>query len=361
MSKSQDADLGLKLRFRRVLFLLGYWSPIEVELSQYEAEEAAIKRTSLTDLDVLGVKYDALFTPFRVVGDCKSGRNVSDANRMFWLKGVKEYFGADEAYFIHTTIKAHTRSIAPKLGLRVLDEDGLLNLEKNLGVDKLNIPLADISANNNISYSWGINVPKGEKPTKEQLEFKKVYSYLSYTYWYIDQHRNLLNIIGFFSSIAHLLNDKEAAHTLLAYTGLERFTHSLLEAASFAMAQGANSTPRDFRTYVYGGALELKEKESFFKLLRDLTKATEQLDPIFINDVIELFGRMIRNPKGACDILRHIVAVYFRNVYLGETGFAPIGEEPENTPARVLTRDVALTFAKVTGIKESIFAEILSL
>src|ERR1700754_1109618 len=107
MTKMLDQDLGLKLRFRRILFCQGYWSPIEVELSQYEAYGTGLKRKSLTDLDVLGIKYDELFTPFRVVGDCKSGRNVSDASRMFWLKGVNDYFGADQAYYIHSIINNH--------------------------------------------------------------------------------------------------------------------------------------------------------------------------------------------------------------------------------------------------------------
>ena len=56
MAKISNKDLDLKLRFRRVLFCQGYWSPIEVELSQYENLGTSVKRKSLTDLDVLGIK-----------------------------------------------------------------------------------------------------------------------------------------------------------------------------------------------------------------------------------------------------------------------------------------------------------------
>lgn len=360
MSKPFDQDLSLKLRFRRILFCQGYWSPIEVELSQYEGSDSVIKRTSLTDLDVLGVKFDHLFTPFRVVGDCKSGRNVSDVNRLFWLKGVKDYFGADQAYFIHPTIKSHTRGIAPKLALRILDEEALSSIETNLQVSNLTIPLSDIPLNQQIEELWGIKVAKGTKPSNEQLELKKVYSYLSYSYWYIDQHRNLLSLIGHFSSIAHMLTEQNPAHILLAYVGLERFAHSLLEAISYIFSQGGNSIPRDTRTYIYGGTLELKEKETFFQLLRNLTHTNEQLDPAYLNDIIELIGRMSKNPGGASDILRHLMAIYMWCVTLGNKNLLKLGET-ENTAAIVLTRDAAKTFAKVTGIRESLFNAIFDL
>jgi hypothetical protein len=361
MSKSLDQDLDLKLRFRRVLFCQGYWSPIEVELSQYENLGTSVKRRSLTDLDVLGIKYDKLFTPFRVVGDCKSGKNISDVNRLFWLKGIKDYFGADQAYFIHPVVKSHTRGIAPKLGVRILDEKALLSVEDNLEVTKFALPLADRSVHEAVTELWGIDVPKGAKPTKEQLELKKVYSYLSYSYWYIEQYRNILSIIDHFTSIAPLLNENNDRHVLLAYTGLERFVHSLMEAANYILAQGGTSIVRDTRTYIYGGALTLREKEEFFRLLRNLTQSNEQLDPPYFQDVVELLGRMIRNPSGACDVLRHLNAIYLWCVHLGNNTLLSLDDDGENTAAIVLTRDAAQTFAKVTGMKEVIYSKILAL
>lgn len=361
MAKARDKDLSYKLRFRRILFLQGYWSPIEIELSQYENLGISVKRRSLTDLDVLGIKYDRLFTPFRVVGDCKTGKRISDANRLFWLKGVKNYFGADQAYFIHPVVKNHTRGIAPKLGLRVLDERALSDLEDKLGAMRFFLPLVDVALHEEVAGLWGINVPKGAKPTEEQLRFKNVYSYLSYSYWYMEKYRNLLNIIESFAKISSLLDAQNEAHIFLAYTGLERFIHSLLETASFVLAQGGTNIPRDARSYIFGGPLALKEKENFFQLLRSLTKSNEQLDPPYLQDVIELLGRMVRNPDGACDVLRHIYAIHLWCVHLKNDNLQPLNEEKENTPAIVLVRDAANTFSKITGMKEAIYSAIFSL
>jgi hypothetical protein len=361
MAKAQDRDLELKLRFRRILFFQGYWTPIEVELSHYEANSSALKRTSLTDLDVLGVKYDSLFTVSRAVADCKSGRRVSDANRLFWLKGVKDYFGADQAYFIHPSIDNHARVIAPKMGLRILNEDALTLLEKNLAVANMALPLADVDVYTAIRDLWGIDVPKGNKPSNEQLVLKDVYSYLAYRYWYIEQNRNVLTLIKHFQHISPLLDESSQSDVLLAYTGLERFAHCLLEMASHISAQGGTNILRDARNYLYGGSLALREKERFFQLLRDLTNSNEQLDPPYLAEVIELLNRMVQHPKGASDVLRHIIAIYMWCVHLGETSLVPLNNGVQNIAAIVLTRDIANTFVKVTGVRKALYTAIEAL
>lgn len=361
MAKSPDRDLTQKLRLRRILFTQGYWCPIEVELSQYEMLGTTVKRRSLTDLDVLGIKYDNLFAASRVVGDCKSGRNVSDANRLFWLKGIKDYFGADEAYLLRPHVDNHARAIAPKLGLRVIDDDTLDSLEKYLGIADYPLPITNEQIQEDLQARWGINIPRGQTPTDDQLLIKEVYSYLSYSYWYIEQNRNLLSVLDQFSRTAHLITPANQSHVLLAYVGLERFVHSLLETTSYIVAQGATNIPRDFRNYIYGGPLSLREKESFFELLRTLTKAEEQLDPPYISELMELASRIIRNPEGGTDILRHLQAIYLWCVYLGNKVLLPLNLKEENTAAIVLARDSAKVFVAITGLNSSLYSAINSL
>lgn len=361
MVKTPDRDLTQKLRLRRILFTQGYWCPIEVELSQYETLGTTVKRRSLTDLDVLGVKYDELFAASRIVGDCKSGRHISDVNRLFWLKGVKDYFGADQAYLLHPVVDSHARAIAPKLGLRVMDDDTINSLEKNLGIINYHLPLTDEQIQGDIQSKWGISVQKGQRPTEEQLQIKEVYSFLSYSYWYIEQNRNLLNVLGQFSKIAHLLTPSNESHVLLAYIGLERFVHSLLETTSYILAQGTTNIPRDFRNYIYGGPLSLREKENFFQLLRRLTKSNEQLDPPYLSELMELTGRIIKNPTGGTEILRHLQAIYLWCVHLGNATLVPLNLQKENTAAIVLSRDSAKVFVAITGLNSTLFSALNSL
>jgi len=361
MVSASNQDLDLKLRFSRVLFSQGYWSPIEVELSQFETTPVEVKRKSLTDLDVLGIKFDELFTVHKVVGDCKTGKSVSDVNRLFWLRGVMSYFGADQAYFLRNRIDSHAKAIAPKMGLRVLSEPELESLEKALNVSAIPLPLADQDVHTQVASLWGLGIKKGEKPSPEDLLLKELYSYLSYSYWYVDPHRNPLMLISHFERSAHLLKPTDPRHVLLAHVGAERFACSLLEIASHVQAQGAADVPKHARIYLYGGPLALKEKEEFFKLLNKATGSQERLDIPALRDILELVGRMVRNPSGASDILRHLSAIYHWRVQLGKESLPALSANGQNTAAIVLAKDVATTFARATGISESFYETMQSL
>jgi hypothetical protein len=361
MAKAADQDLGQKLRLRRILFTQGYWTPIEVELSQYENLGTSVKRRSLTDLDVLGIRYDRLLDPHRIVGDCKSGRNVADVGRLFWLRGVMDYFGADQAYFLRPQIDTHARTIAPKLGLRVLDDAGLAQVEKTLDVDSYPIPLADLAIQQQIADLWGIVVPAGGKPSDDQLKLKGVYSYLSYSYWYIERYRNLLVLLSQFEGVAPLLDAADSRHVLLCHVGVERFAHCLLDLADHVQAQGMNDVVKYSRNYLYGGPLALKEKERFFELLARTTGVTEPLDPAWLPDVLELLGRLLRNPGGAADVLRHLMAAYIWCAHLGNLTLPEMTPGVTNTPALVLAKDVAQTFIKATGIPSAALRTVTAL
>lgn len=357
----KDKDISLKLRFKRILFQMGYYSPIEVELSQYEMFGQELKRKSLTDLDVLGLKFDATLTPHKVVCDCKSGRSISDPNRLFWLRGVMEYFGADAAYYLRPKIGNPARAIAPKLGVRTLDDKDLQLLEKDLNVDSIPLPLHDPDFDGQKRALWGISVPKGARPTSDQLERKSIYTYLSYNYWYIPQHRNLFLLVAHFQKVAHLLSPLDPRDILLSYVGLERFAHCLLEMGSNIHARGLSNIQQSARMYLYGGVLALREREQYFKLLNKLTGANEPLDPPFLNDTVELANRIIHNPYAAAEVLRYLEAIYDWCVQLGNKDLSSVFPENLITGAIVLARNVAITFAKATGMREQLFSGILAL
>lgn len=362
MSKTPDADLNFKLRFKRILFMMGYYSPIEVMLSQYyEDSNGTKKRSDLTDLDVLGLKYDAVLNPHKVVCDCKSGRHVSDANRLFWLRGVCDYFGADLGYFLRPKVDNHARAVATKLGLRVLDERELSDLEKTLQAESLVLPLADPQFHENRQTLWGLNVPKGSSLTQEQKQLKEVYSYLSYLYWFYEPHRNLFNLIERFNTVANLLVSLNSRDVLLAYAGLERFAHCLLEMGSYIHARGLSEIKTNARIYLYGGYMGLREREKIFELLRRATDINESLDPPYLMDTLEVTNRMLRNPQAAALVLPYIEAIYGWCVQLGNRDIEPVFGGKVETGAVVIARDMCVSFCKATGLQENLFSALLAL
>jgi hypothetical protein len=355
MAKTQDKDLPLKLQFRRILFSQGFWTPLEVELCNYEQLGTAMKRRSLTDLDVLGIKFDGFFNRTCVVGDCKSGKNVSDANRLFWLRGVRDYFGADLAYYLRPKVDSHISAIAPRMRLCALGSSELAEMEIKLNVGRRSESLGRDADYIAAQENWGIALAKGGQPDANQLKKKSVYSFLSYSYWYIERFRTLMQLVGSFETVADLLDPENPRDVLLAFSGAERFALSLLEAAYYVHSHGQTNIPNQARLYLYGGVFGKKEKERVFELIGKLGITGEQLDPPWIQGTIELLGRMIANPNGASDILRHLSAFYYSLVVRDEPSLLNLGNAELNTAAIVLAKDAAFQFAKATGIRESLF------
>jgi hypothetical protein len=102
----------------------------------------------------------------------------------------------------------------------------------------------------------------------------------------------------------------------------------------------------------------LVEKERFFELIQKLGVTGEQLDPPWLQNTIELLGRLIANPSGACDVLRHLSAAYICCILRNDPSLLALDNGRLNTEAIVLAKDIAFQFAKATGIRESLFTAI---
>ena len=80
-----------------------------------------------------------------LIADCKSGGKVSPAARLFWLAGVRDFFGADRAYAVLARgIPDGVREQAGRLGLDVLGADDRQILENVHGVHAQEAPFFDI-------------------------------------------------------------------------------------------------------------------------------------------------------------------------------------------------------------------------
>jgi len=147
---------------------------------------------------------------------------------------------------------------------------------------------------------------------------------------------------------------------LLAFSGAERFALSLLEVAYYVHSHGQENIPSQSRLYLYGGVFGKREKERVFHLMNKLGITGEQLDPPWLDNTIELLGRLISNPVGASDILRHLSAFFYTYSVRKEAIMPDLGVGGPNTQAIVLAKDVAFQFARATGMRESLFDSIKS-
>jgi hypothetical protein len=124
----QEHDLPLKLRLMNLLWNLGWFVRPNVKLARYQ--EGRKTKDQFTDIDVLAYRLLPLQDRITAVSSAKSGKE-SDYSEVFWLSGVKSYFGASLAYYIRFQASVlKTKPLCDKLGIITLNEDQLAILER---------------------------------------------------------------------------------------------------------------------------------------------------------------------------------------------------------------------------------------
>ncbi len=361
-------DTLLKLRIRRILWAQGYHCPLEVDLSHFEYEQMGrtLKRSPITDIDVLGIYFEPDLRFKTIVVDCKSG-NVSEPNRLFWIRGLMDFFGAQEGILVKSRLHAHAKSLAPRLSIRLLDDNGLAALEKALDVDKLGINLMDINIHKKSQELWGIKFPKSHKPTESELTLKSAYQYLQYLYWMIEEYRNIQTIMDRFSAIRESLDYSQLKSKYLVNIGLQRLALSILKMASEVADRDITDIRQQSRIYLFGGPFFLREREQTIHLLNQLTRETSlihdeiKLEPDYFDELVEIVNRIISNSIHASKILQHLDVVLLGNVLGSEKDIEKALDSRYSTDALVIAKRIARMFQKYSGFDERLLEEIFSL
>ena len=127
-----DDDLPLKLRLMGLLWNLGWFVKPNVKLYRYQ--EGKRTTATFTDIDVLAIKLLPLQNPITAVCSAKSGKE-SDSAQIFWLSGVKSYFGASVAYYLRSKASLLTaKALCQKLDIIPLNEEQLQIMEERFRV-----------------------------------------------------------------------------------------------------------------------------------------------------------------------------------------------------------------------------------
>ncbi len=360
-------DLHLKLRVKRLLEVQGYHCPLEVALSLYEGQDIKqeLKRILLTDIDVLGIRFEPDLRQTIIIADCKSGRE-SEANRIFWLRGVMDFFQAQEGIFVKTHMQAQARALAPKLGIRVLDERGLETLEKGLELDKSTFSANDIAFYEKMSASWGIQVKSGQQPTQKQLAMKSVYQYLQYNYWMLADYINIQTIMDRFAKISLDFISHDLKHKYLAFVGLQRLSLSIIKMAGYVAARDLTDVGGQFKIAFFGGTHRMRSSTQILEYLDRLggdSKLGEklELEPSYFDELAEIVNRIIHNSQHATKILRLLDVVMTVNLLSLDHNIEQVLGSMYSVEALVLLKRIASMFQKHTGMTEEIFEELWKL
>ncbi|MFI6345176.1 hypothetical protein [Streptomyces sp. NPDC050560] len=305
-----ELDLGLKTESRRLLWRMGYSTRVDVPLRSYvpNSTRRGGKTTyeTYTDLDVLGIIITPGSGVHSIIADCKtSGRGSTE--RMFWIRGVADFFDADEAWMVRSkSVTAASRQLSGRLGISVMESTDLKLLETfhptEVPLDQG--PLALLFDETAVS-----SYMKGYTTLDRKLN--KLLEYRQFDYWVYDEHRNLLQLVAHLHEASRCLDPSHPTHRAIFYDFAWLYIHSLAHAISRVRAAHATNITESLQDYIFGGQVALQEKQKLASALRRLAppnlvdEAGDGVLPHWYPQLLELLTRQLRRPYLTSKQLRY--------------------------------------------------------
>lgn len=84
-------------------------------------------KTDVTDIDVLGIRFNELFQAQRVICDCKNKVKSKPYERIFWASGLGNFVGADEIFVALPKTQNEIIEFAHSGGVRIITNDFISN------------------------------------------------------------------------------------------------------------------------------------------------------------------------------------------------------------------------------------------
>ena len=347
---NSEQDLPLKLAMRRLFWSMGASTCLDVKLRAYVAGD---KRGSgwqeFTDLDVLSVACSLSGQPQFTLADCKTSSRRA-IERMFWIRGVADFFAADDAYLVRSNpVPVATRALSSRLGVGVLDPDDYAALLRTFPTSlKLGGPLGCLfdldSVQTQLDNSSGL-----DRKLKGLVEFVR------FDYWVYESYRNLTQVVAHLADAVGTLNAENPRHLSLFFETAWLYTLALVQATHHTRASQMADVPLAVQTYVAGGELAAREKVALAELLNQVgirvDTRTAALPP-YIDLLAELVTRLLVRPAELNDVLRY--AEYLTTaVVVGEraTVGAAFGERAVRPIAAKLLADVCGFLVTASGIR----------
>lgn len=306
-----EKDLRLKAASRRLFWRMGFSTKVDVPLRAFVPQRTGSKtRTkalyeAFTDLDVLGIHISADLRVQSAIADCKTSAKGS-TERMFWIRGVADFFAADDAYMVRSSeVTAAARQLANRLGVAVLTPDDLGTIEGHYG-SQLPAPrgVADFLFDppSIAAYRRALTgLDRRLQPLREYQEFD---------FWVYEEYRNLQQVVAHMAAAAKHLDPSQPAHQALFFESAWLYALSLARAVHHVRRTHVTDLDTSLREYLFGGQLGLREKQQLAKVLRGVAgkdggDQEEDVLPSYFSALRELANRFLRRPTLPSTVLRY--------------------------------------------------------
>ncbi len=284
---------------RRAFWAMGAATRIDVKLSAIVPRGRSRTRAPYeewTDLDVLGVEYSALSGLAFTVADCKTLKGRV-AERVFWLRGVADLFGARSAFLVRDEeIASAARQLALRLGIAAVDPVDRAALLEQAGEARLPV-VGDFLAASQLQR-WVTATTEIPGTAKALQRYRRAY------YWTLPRRRNLTQLPAYLQAANRLLRVDEPWCLLLvvdlAWLYLVALLGALDDIVRLQFADGRGALAQ----IVTGSEFEFREKERLAARIKELITelAPERVDrvskfpvlPDYFDNLADLASRLLR-------------------------------------------------------------------
>ncbi|MEV7612057.1 hypothetical protein [Streptomyces sp. NPDC089799] len=311
-----ELDLGLKVASRRLLWRMGYTTRLDVQLrgvgltSDTLANGPRGRRTSapegFTDLDVLGYSIGGGFRVQTAIVDCKTSSKGS-TNRMFWVRGVADFFTADAAYMVREKdLTTAARQLTSRLRISALNSSEVGSLEQLHPID------LDLEAE---PLAWLFQEERAVKVLRAfgglDKRLKSLLEYREFTYWINEQYRNPLQMVDELAAVAEHLDPRNPTHLALVLDCSWLYLISLSHAVESMRATHVADHDLGLQEHLFGGPVGLREKQGLSQLLETIKQSGALpervhvgLLPDYYPRLRELAVRVLTRPDAVMPALR---------------------------------------------------------
>lgn len=351
-SPSGERDLGLKLAMRRVFWGMNYATRLNLVLALPGSRKTA---DELSDLDCVGFSVGGDFSIRLLIADCKSGSRVSPASRLFWLAGVRDFFGADRAYSVLLRdIPDGVRQQAGRLGVDVLGDADRQILENVQGALAPAAPFFDLEGAMKLQdFAHGLD-----------RRLDRLVKFRDHEYWHLPPERRLQRLIAALREAGPVLDIRQRAHAVLLIDLLFLLTLSLFGACRYVSSISLSDPRRALLHYLLGGHEQARARErSLDELVGALGALSERgveiptealegisVEPPYFDALSEVVARMLRRPRDAQRLLRYFE--WWGQAQIGLGG--PSAEDALGAAygeyTRKLAADIARTCVSAAGL-----------
>ncbi|MFC1442819.1 hypothetical protein ABUW04_31675 [Streptacidiphilus sp. N1-10] len=238
--------------------------------------------------------------------DCKTTVKGS-TGRMFWVRGVADFFAADAAYMVREReISDAARQLTSRLRISALTSEDLTRLE-SLHPSPLALDAEPLS--------WLFDRTKAASELAAfnglDRRLKPLLEYREFNYWLYEEHRNPLQLVANLRAVSAHLDPRNPLHLALVLDCAWLYLVTLSHAVAAVRTSHVSDPDRGLQEYLFGGPSGLREKQELSRLLDELRKAgalpeNVHVDPLptYFPLLRELTTRILRRPDNVLPTLR---------------------------------------------------------